>query len=164
MNIIGRHKKQVESLQTLCTFIDAAKLASQFSKIGEVATAFTTALDGCAELREPLRTCKLSLTGKMMSAFLVACEEKLQHLNDAWEKVQTKAERRKWRRELAFWNEGLAVAKSGLARRDAMAPELEGKESAALASGQQHGQLATDETEPRVPAAQSSAKPGSGAL
>ncbi len=152
MNIIGRHKKQVESLQTLCTFIDAAKLASQFAEIGEVATAFTTALDSCAELREPLRTCKLSLTGKMMTAFLLASQENLQNLNDVSGKVHTKAARRKWQRDFAFWAEGLAVAKSGLARRDSMAPELAAQEAAASAEADEALQPRPEDAEPRVPA------------
>ncbi len=164
MNIIGRHKKQVESLQTLCTFIDAAKLASQFAEIGEVATAFTTALDSCAELREPLRTCKLSLTGKMMAAFLLASQENLQNLNDVSGKLHTKAARRKWQRDFAFWAEGLAVAKSGLARRDAMAPELAGQEAVGLGAAKAALQAATEPEEARVPSVVPSANAEASAL
>ncbi len=164
MNIIGRHKKQVESLQTLCAFIDAAKLASQFAEIGEVATAFTTALDSCAELREPWRTCKLSLTGKMMTAFLLASQENLQNLNDVSGSLHTKAERRKWQLDFAFWAEGLAVAKSGLARRDAMAPELAGQEAVGLGAVKAAFQATTDPEDARVPIVIRSSNSGSSSV
>ncbi len=152
MNIIGRHKTQMVSLESLSTLVDAAKLASEFAQIGEVATAFTTALDSCAELREPLRTCKLSLTGKMISAFKIACVENLQSLNGRCSALHGKNKRQKWQRDFAFWAEGLAVAKAAMTRRDSMAPELAAEEAAGLPAGNEGQAPRADQAEQRLPA------------
>ncbi len=152
MHIIARHKDQIALLESRCNFVDAAKLAAEFSEIGDVATAFTASLDSCAALIEPLRSFKLSLTGNMISAFQTACLEKLQILDTKCPCSHGKDELQKWQSTFSFWAEGLAIAKAATARLDSMAPGLAAVVGAANAAAKDALEPPPNEEAARLPA------------